>query len=56
MDIDRQVERIRADGAVLAAAAGGRSYPRVDDADDVSCHPDFQLLIYPGYLVKDGGG
>ncbi|HXQ80039.1 MAG TPA: alpha/beta hydrolase [Opitutaceae bacterium] len=42
--------------AVLAAAAGGRSYPRVDDADDVSCHPDFQLLIYPGYLVKDGGG
>jgi len=38
------------------SAAGGRTYPRVDDADDVSCHPDFQLLIYPGGLVKEGGG
>ena len=41
--------------AVLSASAGGRSYPRVDDADDVSCHPDFQVLIYPGGLVKEGG-
>lgn len=42
--------------AALSAAAAGRSYPRVDEADDVSCHPDFQLLIYPGGLVKEGGG
>ncbi|HMD60318.1 MAG TPA: alpha/beta hydrolase [Opitutaceae bacterium] len=40
--------------AVLSAA-GPRTYPRVDDADDLSCRPDFQLLIYPGSLVKEGG-
>jgi len=47
-----------AGGDLCAAlsAAGARTYPRVDDADDVSCRPDFQLLIYPGYLVKVGGG
>ena len=28
-----------------------RSYPRVDQADDVSCRPDFAILIYPAYLV-----
>jgi acetyl esterase/lipase len=27
----------------------------VDDADDASCRPDFQLLIYPGGVVRDGG-
>ena len=42
--------------AALSAAIGGRTYPRVDGADDVSCRPDFQLLIYPGDLVKKGGG
>jgi acetyl esterase/lipase len=42
--------------AVLSAATGPRSYPRLDEADDASCHPDFQVLIYPGYLVVDGGG
>ena len=42
--------------AALSAATGGRSYPRVDDADDVSCRPDFQLLIYPGALVKQDAG
>jgi acetyl esterase/lipase len=41
--------------AALSAAAGGRSYARVDDADDVSCSPDFQMLIYPGGLVPHGG-
>jgi acetyl esterase/lipase len=40
--------------AVLSAS-GARTYPRVDAADDLSCHPDFQILIYPAYLVKDGG-
>ncbi len=32
-----------------------RTYPRVDDADDVSCRPDFTLLIYPAYLVPPKG-
>jgi acetyl esterase/lipase len=42
--------------AALSAAADARSYPHVDDADDLDCYPDFQLLIYPGGLVKEGGG
>lgn len=42
--------------AALCAANATRSYPRVDDADDASCRPDFQVLIYPGYLVVEGGG
>lgn len=42
--------------AALSATTGPRTYPRVDDSDDASCHPDFQVLIYPGYLVVDGGG
>jgi acetyl esterase/lipase len=42
--------------AALSASAGRRSYPRVDAADDASCFPDFQLLIYPGGLVPGGGG
>lgn len=41
--------------AALSAAPAGRTYPRVDAADDVSCRPDFQLLIYPGLLVREGG-
>jgi acetyl esterase/lipase len=33
-----------------------RTYPRIDDADDLSCRPDFTLLIYPAYLtLKDQG-
>jgi acetyl esterase/lipase len=39
--------------AVLSAHAESRTYPRVDAADDLSCRPDFQLLIYPAYLVRD---
>jgi acetyl esterase/lipase len=53
---------------VLGFSAGGnlcaelssnfktRSYPRIDAADDLSCRPDFQVLVYPGYLVRDGEG
>lgn len=45
-------------GGHLAAAASNnyekRTYEAVDDADKVSCRPDFSILIYPAYLtVKD---
>jgi acetyl esterase/lipase len=42
-------------GGHLAAALANnydqRTYSRVDDADAVSCRPDFALLIYPAYLT-----
>ncbi len=38
--------------AELAAHNRSRAYPVVDAADAVSCRPDFQLLIYPAYLVS----
>lgn len=42
-------------GAHLAAALSThydkRLYPPVDAADDLSCRPDFALVIYPGYLA-----
>src|SRR5207248_946860 len=42
-------------GGHLAATVSNnfdqRSYPKVDDADDISCRPDFTLLIYPAYLT-----
>ena len=47
-------------GGHLAAALSNsdmqRSYPAVDDADTVSCRPNFAVLIYPAYLtVKENG-
>lgn len=48
---------------VLGFSAGGnlaallsnnyteRTYPRLDEADDLSCRPDFAVLIYPAYLT-----
>jgi acetyl esterase/lipase len=31
-----------------------RSYPLIDDIDNISCRPDFAILVYPGYLkAKD---
>jgi acetyl esterase/lipase len=41
--------------ATLSNQYEKRTYPRVDDADDVSCRPDFALLIYPAYLVERKG-
>ena len=38
-------------GAWLAIHHEGRTYDRVDGADDVSCRPDFVGLIYPGGLL-----
>lgn len=42
--------------AALSASVGQRTYPTVDDADKISCRPDFSVLIYPAYLtLKDQG-
>jgi acetyl esterase/lipase len=45
-------------GGHLAAAVSTRfarrSYPRVDAADDLSCRPDFAILVYPGHLWTPG--
>lgn len=43
-----------AGGEVAARAAlqyNSQSYEKLDSVDDVSCRPDFSLLIYPAYLV-----
>lgn len=44
-------------GGHLAAAVSThfdkRLYDRVDGADDLSCRPDFAVVIYPGYLALD---
>lgn len=41
-------------GGSLSARAATRynetTYPKVDAADELSCRPDFALLIYPAYL------
>jgi acetyl esterase/lipase len=47
-------------GGHLAALASNqyqsRTYDKVDDADAVSCRPDFTILIYPAYLtLKEQG-
>jgi acetyl esterase/lipase len=43
-------------GGHLAAAVSThyqqRIYPAVDAADQLSCRPDFALIIYPGYLAN----
>lgn len=41
--------------ATMASTAfDKRAYPAVDEVDEVSCRPDFCLLVYPAYL--DGTG
>ncbi len=37
--------------ASLSTTYGQRSYLRVDGADDLSCRPDFSVLVYPAYLT-----
>jgi acetyl esterase/lipase len=37
--------------SVLCTNLDKRTYEPVDDADQVSCRPDFAILIYPAYLV-----
>lgn len=47
-------------GGHLAASASthfdARTYARVDEADDVSCRPDFAVLVYPAYLTVQSEG
>merc|ERR1712070_965585 len=31
----------------INVAYQARTYPRVDSADDVSCRPDFSIMVYP---------
>jgi acetyl esterase/lipase len=42
-------------GAHLAAALSTnferRLYPAIDSADQLSCRPDFAVIVYPGYLA-----
>jgi len=37
--------------AALSTHYEQRLYPAVDGADQLSCRPDFALIIYPGYLA-----
>ncbi len=45
-------------GGHLAARActnfGKRAYEAVDEAERVSCRPDFAVLVYPAYLATKG--
>jgi acetyl esterase/lipase len=42
--------------AVLCNSTEKRTYSAIDDADNVSCRPDFMISIHPGYLtVKEEG-
>ena len=40
--------------AMAALKYGQRNYDEIDAIDKVSCRPDFAVLVYPAYLVKDG--
>ncbi|MEO7599737.1 MAG: alpha/beta hydrolase [Opitutus sp.] len=37
--------------AMLSNHHDTRTYPRIDAADELSCRPNFCVLIYPGYLT-----
>ena len=41
--------------AAVSTRFDKRAYEPVDEADQVSCRPDFALIIYPGYLVRNEG-
>lgn len=46
-------------GGHLSAALSNtpeRTYPRMDAADDLSCRPDFSVLVYPAYLTLQEDG
>jgi acetyl esterase/lipase len=37
--------------AALSTHFDKRLYDRIDEADDLSCRPDFAVVVYPGYLA-----
>ncbi len=39
--------------ATTATNSDRRNYEPIDAVDDVSCRPDFAVLVYPAYLLKD---
>src|SRR5271157_1679331 len=41
--------------AVASTRFEKRAYERVDEADQVSCRPDFTMLVYPAYLIGKEG-
>ncbi len=41
--------------AALATLLPKRLYKRIDDVDDIAWKPNFSVLIYPAYLVNEGG-
>ena len=46
-----------AGGHLTAAASTNfdkRAYDRIDAVDDVSCRPDYAIVIYPGGIVAKG--
>jgi acetyl esterase/lipase len=40
--------------ALMSNHFDARAYPAVDESDQVSCRPDFTILIYPAYLTNPG--
>jgi acetyl esterase/lipase len=40
--------------ATTSTAYDRPAYKAIDDADKLSCRPDFSVLIYPAYLLADG--
>jgi len=40
--------------AITSTTGNTRAYPARDAIDEIPCRPDFTVLIYPAYLVKDG--
>lgn len=39
--------------AHISTNNSARLYPRVDAADDLSCRPDFAMMVYPAYLINE---
>ncbi|MBT5716104.1 MAG: alpha/beta hydrolase, partial [Opitutae bacterium] len=36
---------------MVSTSFNSRTYSKLDQSDEVSCRPDFSILIYPAYLV-----
>ncbi len=39
---------------LLATSSETSAYPRVDEADDIPCHVNFAVPIFPAYVLSDG--